>query len=281
MFTASLGILLFGALLSVAGGWFGAAIGANFAFFLTGFSVLAAWGLYIGSGSTAGFDYLAFGPFMGPHVAFAAGVAAAAYAAKKGYITSARDLPPLAALGKPDVMLVGAGFGLFGYLAQLGISKLPWFGTHTDSVAFIVVTSGIIARLMFGGKLFNTEKFNNAPSFFGKIAPNKTDHWLRWQEKPSQYLPMGFFAGLLAAGASIAIGHWIPGGAAMAHTFTFGISALIVGFLILGADMPIQHHVTIVAGLATMTFMPIIAAQALTGWVNGTPKCGWSLPAQH
>jgi len=82
---------------------------------------------------------------------------------------------------------------------------------------------------------------------------------LRYQEKPSQYLSLGFFAGGMAAGAGIMLSHYIKGGAAFAHTLPFAISAIIILFLILGAEMPVQHHITIIGALAAVKFMPVLA----------------------
>ena len=66
MFTTSVGVFVFGLLAAIAGGAVGAAIGGNYAFVLTGFCVLASWGVFAATGTTFGLDYLAFGPFMGP-----------------------------------------------------------------------------------------------------------------------------------------------------------------------------------------------------------------------
>lgn len=266
MFTSDIAIFLLGLLAAVFGGYFGAAIGGNFAFTLTGIMILFAWGIYVGTGSVAGtsdiaFNYIAFGPVMGPHIAFAGACAGAAYAMKKGYIETGRDsTSPLARLGKVDVLLVGAAFGVFGYLLNIGIGLLPWFGTHTDTVALTVFTSNVLARVIWGNGVLTSSKYNQgATSFLGKIASNDTDFWLRYQEKPSQYLPLGFMAGGLAAGAAIMLSHYVPGGAAFAHTLPFAISAIIIGFLILGAEMPVQHHITIIGGLAAVKFMPVLA----------------------
>ena len=71
--------------------------------------------------------FVAFGPVFGPHIAFAGGVAAAAYAARDGQgrrRQGHRRAAHLASKG-PDVLLVGAGFGMFGYIVQFGISKIP------------------------------------------------------------------------------------------------------------------------------------------------------------
>lgn len=261
MFTSDIAIFLLGLIAALFGGYFGAAIGGNFAFALTGFMILVSWGIFVGSGSDIGFSYLAFGPVMGPHITFAAGCAGAAYAMHKGLIESGRDsTSPLARLGRVDVLLVGAAFGAFGYLLNLGLGLLPWFGSRIDSVALTVFTSNVLARVIWGNSVLVPEKFNKgATSFFGKIAPNETDFWLRYQEKPAQYLSLGLFAGGMAAAAGIMLGHFVPGGAAFAHTLPFAISAIIILFLILGAEMPVQHHITIIGALAAVKFMPVLA----------------------
>jgi len=79
---------------ALAGGAFGAAIGALPAFIFTGFVVFLGEGLAIlnrGIASSAASDVgyvsvtgvIGFGAITGPHIAFAGGVAASAYAAKK------------------------------------------------------------------------------------------------------------------------------------------------------------------------------------------------------
>lgn len=146
MFTTSVGVFVFGLLAAIAGGAVGAAIGGNYAFVLTGFCVLASWGVFAATGNTFGLDYLAFGPFMGPHIAFAGGVAAAIYARYRGHLGDGKDVnTPLAGIGHPDILCVGAAFGIFGYLCQIGIANIPWFGKHTDPVALTVLLSGLVA----------------------------------------------------------------------------------------------------------------------------------------
>ena len=125
MFDPATASYLLGLVVAVAGGFFGAAIGGNFAFAITGITVLTSFGIYLGTDSTAGFTYLAFGPFVGPHVAFAGGVGVAAYAGRRGYADSKDATSSLARLGKPDVLWVGAAFGVFGYVVQNLITKIP------------------------------------------------------------------------------------------------------------------------------------------------------------
>lgn len=138
---------------------FGAAIGALPAFILVGFAVLV--GIAAGlSGSQ--FDVLgqiAFGPVLGPHISFAGGVAAAAFAARRerdDIDDGTNIVTPLAGLGDPLPLLVGGIFGAGGYLLQLLLTALippveaGFYTTYTDVIALVVVISAIIARVAFG-----------------------------------------------------------------------------------------------------------------------------------
>ena len=169
------------------------------------------------------------------------------------------------------MLWVGAAFGVFGYVVQNLITKIPWFGTHTDSVALTVVLSAVVARLVAKGSFLTPEKYNDSPSFFGKIAPTEDAAWLRYQEKAGQYLSLGAMFGLLAGGATLFIALAFPGLAATgnAQTFTFAVSAVCVMFLILGAQMPVTHHITISAGLAAVAFLPVLADNLVEG-LSGT-----------
>lgn len=269
-------ITLIGILASLGGGFFGAAIGANNAFGFTGVAILVAYAMAYGIGDMSGFSYIAFGPAFGPHVAFAGGVAASAYAAgrKKLMLDSGggRDInQPLAGLGQPDVLLVGAVFGMGGYLVEKGVAMIPWFGTHTDSVALTVFISGIVSRLCFSKK----------SPFKWVSHPEGTSRWLEWQEKPSQFLTLGAFSGLFAGGISLSIvaysytldpkiGELI---ASNAKVLPFALSALCIFIIALGVKVPVTHHMTIIGGLAAVTFLPIVGgnyyAALIIGMVGG------------
>lgn len=280
MFLSSGVVFCIGLILALAGGAVGAAIGGNYAFVLTGFAVLASWGIFAATGSSFGLDYIAFGPFMGPHIAFAAGAAAAIYAAYKGYLGDGKDVnSPLAGLGKPDVVWVGALFGAGGYIVQAGISQIPWFGGHTDSVALTVLLSGIAARIIFGGKagaglfrgsLHTGHLLDKSASGWSKFKPGPNGRWLEWQEKPSQLFAIGTLFGLAAGGFSLAVATGV--GTHLSRTFgddvansaigaanslVFGFSAIIILFLITNRNMPVQHHVTNIAGLAAILFFQV------------------------
>ena len=67
------------------GGIIGAYMGALPAFIMTGIYALVGGVLTAaGVGGDVAVNYLAFGSFVGPHIAFAGGVAAAGYAGRKG-----------------------------------------------------------------------------------------------------------------------------------------------------------------------------------------------------
>lgn len=142
-----------------------------------------------------------------------------------------------------------------------------------------MLLSNLVARFVFGGKqgldlfrgsLHNPEAFHpDATSFPAKIKPGPNGRWLEWQEKPSQLLAIGSLFGIFAGGASLFlaanVGAYLASkgfannlAAANANSFAFGISAIIILFLITNRNMPVQHHVTDIAGLASIQFFPLL-----------------------
>jgi len=148
-------------LAAFAGGAFGAAIGAFPAFALSGLVIVAsevAAGLGLvtrasGSPLSTGITgQVALGPFLGPHVAFAGGVAATAYAARKGYVDDRHDYYPgktvTATLWRrPDALAVGGAFGLFGVLVRHLSTAV---GLPLDPIALAIVLSAFLHRLALG-----------------------------------------------------------------------------------------------------------------------------------
>ena len=151
---------IFGLLASFGGGAFAASIGALPAFIMTGVFAVAGAAAGMCGGSGAGFltGTMAFGPFFGPYVSFAGGVAAHAYAKKKGYVENGAGIAQaLGGLNKPDVLCVGGIFGVIGYLLFtlvynpfLAGGLSPKFATDSGIIVFF---SGVLVRLVFGGKM--------------------------------------------------------------------------------------------------------------------------------
>lgn len=137
------------------GGVFGASIGALPAFIMTGI-VAAAGGILSCAGipeiSELLVDNIAFGPFLGPHVCFAGGVAAAAYAKQIGRTENGADIATaLNGLGDSLVLVVGGLFGMLGYIIAAVVNAIfsltPFY---TDNPGCTVFISAIIVRLLFG-----------------------------------------------------------------------------------------------------------------------------------
>jgi hypothetical protein len=154
------------AVVAFVGGAIGAAIGGLSAFGLAGVVIIAGEAANAmsgavppdatttataanGTGLTAA---IGLGPALGPHVAFGGGVAAAAYAARKGYMETGFDYHEAKNVGhplgtRPDVLAVGGAFGVLGYLvAHVSATlALPW-----DPIAIAIVLSAVAHRVALG-----------------------------------------------------------------------------------------------------------------------------------
>jgi hypothetical protein len=254
-----------------AGGAFGAAIGALPAFVFAGIMVIAGEAANVlaaelGAGgdiSVAITGSLGFGPVFGPHVAFAGGVAAAAYAAKNGGMPEpedgeyhqAKDITY--ALGaRPDILAVGGVFGMLGVVLRQTSQGLL---VPVDPPAVGVIGTAVVARLVFDYPLVGTIRgdglFDMTPFERGEnrtMADGGTttedgrtmdatrlavEPWLPHQYKWSHVATIGFVAGVL--GGYIGI---VTGSAVLA----FGISAASLLFLNLGVEQfPVTHHMTL------------------------------------
>lgn len=201
------------------GGILGAALGALPAFIMAGILVLA------------NMPDMAFGPYFGPHISFAGGVAAAAFATKRGLESGKDILTPLAKLNDGYVLLVGGIFGAAGLIVQ---KMLAGVGTPTDTVALTVGISGIAAQLIFGSKKV----------FSGYSLPDsKTAIFL---------IMLGLGVGLISGYAAIVTKNVVLG---------FGVAAttlILVQFMGVG---PATHHIALPGALAA----------AATGniWIGG------------
>ena len=255
-------------LMAAGGGFFAAAIGGVHAFIFTGFMVVAGIAIAAAGGGTDFLNLVAFGPVFGPHIAFAGAVAAAAYAARKTKDVGGKDIGvPLVSLDKPDVLLVGAAFGVFGYLVQLGVAAIPWFGSNTDSIAFTVIISAVVVRLAIG----RSSLVGNLPdgAGWGRFAPRDDAAWIRWHERTSSNIILGAFMGLLAGGTTVKLAELFPDTASVAQTLFFGLSAMSLFFLSLGLSFPVTHHMTLIGGLAAIKFLPVVGGNLIVATLIG------------
>ncbi len=286
-------------LAAFAGGILGAALGALPAFVFTGFMVIAGemariagmvsleegFGLEDPAGAVTA--EIAFGAFFGPHITFAAGAAASAYAAKKGYMEpdfgggwgyhDAKNILIAFAGRHNDVLLVGGLFGILGFLVFF-ISDgfaLPW-----DPIAMGVVISAFAHRLALGYETVGTvrgdgildlspfEREDERETAGTEGEPNPrldVEPWLPWFYTWSGVTIVGFAFGVLGG-----LTFWATGSPYLA----FGISAASLIFLnlsitedfsIFQVPVPVTHHITLPASTAPMAYAGLTLADATPG----------------
>lgn len=212
------------------GGCFAAAIGALPAFIFTGFLVLAGVALAVATGKPVILDSVAFGPYFGPNVAFAAGVAAVACAARMGLTPAGNAITQGMHKTKSFVvMLVGGLFAVGGHIVAQALNAVKF---PSDNIAVAVVVSGCVARLMFGktGLFGKSDK----PKRLGPAA-----------DTLAMNLMFSAAIGFLAAYVGALTGQPALG---------FGISAVSLIFAQMGFDIPATHHITLPAAVAAAAF---------------------------
>lgn len=298
------------ALVAFAGGALGAAIGGLPAFSLAGLiivvgevaeitqqSVAAAGPVNPSAlGATGLTASLGLGPGFGPHVAFAGGVAAAAYAARKGYMDTDFDYHEAKnvtyALGtEPDVLVVG---GLFGVLGVAIVEGATAVGIPADPIALSIVLSAFVHRIVFGyplvgkirGGVLDMSPFERGERRSARpdggtaddsaITPEGdqepvgrfvVEPWLPHQYRWGSVALLGAVVGIFSAYTT-----YVTGSAFLA----FGFTAASLIFLNLGMEkMPITHHMALpasilVVGLAGANDPTLLEAGATPGEISST-----------
>jgi len=290
-------LLLF--ITALAGGAFGAALGALPAFIFTGFLVFLGEGLAIlernldgaldvasrGEIATGVTSVIGFGAITGPHIAFAGGVAASAYAGMKY-----PEMEPegwdyhfgkniLYAFGtKPDILAVGAVFGALGMLVTRVAGGL---GVPTDAIALSVVATAFLARVAFGyplvGRAAGSSLLDMSPfereetraATDGGVATDggtakvrlATEPWLPHQYRWSGVTTIGVVGGILAGFI------WIETGSVF---LGYAISAISLLFLQLGVEkIPVTHHITLMGSVGAVVALPLVGSEPVALLVAG------------
>ncbi|WP_329133013.1 hypothetical protein OG552_14725 [Streptomyces sp. NBC_01476] len=241
---------------AAAGGLFAAAVGALAAFVLCGLAILVGVGGALGAGNPWFLTHVALGEWFGPHVAFAGAVAALAYAARRGKISSGRDIVTgLVSLADPVTLLVGAVFGVFGLVVQSALNASHWMVTYTNTTAITVVASAVVARLLFGRTgLFGSSQ---AAGLRNRLRTTPTAAWLPWQEKPLMAGLLGLAVGFLASWSAVELVRADPSLGVAAGVLAFGVSAMSLVFLATPVSVPATHHVTSVAAATGLAFSSV------------------------
>ncbi|SDJ51347.1 hypothetical protein SAMN05216226_104170 [Halovenus aranensis] len=266
-----------------AGGMVGAAIGALPALSLSGIAIVvgemtgtlgdiegtAIAGVFgvdpatvdvLGLGGAIG-----FGPVLGPHVAFAGGVAATAFLGRREtfdttfrYHQAKNITKPLGS--EPATLLVGGAFGVFGVLvARLAVSaEVP-----VDPIFFAVVLSAFVHRLALGYPLVGRVRGMSRSML--DMTPHVRDE--RWGEEPYEteqgtegrlvvevWLPDHYEpANVAVLGLAVGLASGYIALVSDSAFLAFGISLFSLAFLALGQyRFPVTHHMALPAGIAAL-----------------------------
>ena len=257
------------------GGAFGAAIGPQTAFVFTCILYLVGLGAGMGATTTESQEAVntfmawgTYGPLFGPHIAFAGGAAATAYAHWKGYHPNGRDIvTPLPVYEKLDVMAVGGLFGIIGslfnglwkaILPPLTMSNGEAVGS-TDTIAMSVISVAIVARIVFGVRTRSPiPKPAQGSSLFGI---EEGHHWVQHQEKYSHSTWYGFTFGLIFAFTSaVLLWQFADNVMVTGHATNIGwaISGVSLFFITFGHKTPVTHHMTLIASIGSVVMMRIL-----------------------
>lgn len=234
---------IFALIASFGGGIIGAYMGALPVFIMTGIVAIAGAAIAMAGGPDITIGFIAFGSYLGPHVAFAGGVAAAAYAGKMKKLSGGGTdiLSSLNGLSDPMTLIVGGVFGVIGFLIHYlmgGILHL-----NTDLPGISVVISALIVRLIFGttgiiGKYEAGEKRVYFTGGNGLICNILLGLGLG--------TAIGFvYQALVNSGASAVVTGSYP-------LICFGIAATSLIFTQTGFATPATHHIALIAALAAV-----------------------------
>ena len=232
---------IFALVAAFGGGIFGAALGALPVFILTG--VLAIGGGLLGMAGVAEYSigHIAFGAFLGPHITFAGGVAAAAFAANKRQVMSngADITTPLYSTGYYGALIVGGIFGVLGAILVYvygTVLKIP-----TDLPGLTVFTLAIITRLTLGSS-----------GFYGVCPIDAKRPWFTGGTGMVNHIVLGIGIGSVVCGVAQSM---LDAGLAkealgMYPIVCFGISAVSLIFAQTGFAVPASHHITLPCAIA-------------------------------
>jgi len=222
------------------GGIFGSAVGAFPAFLLCGVSIVAGGILSMITGDQSFNTLITWGPFLGPHVAFAGGAAGAAYAAKQGKLDSGRNIvKPLAGLKDPFILLVGGFFGVLGLVFAWGASQIPEIKgiPAVNPIALSIAINTMIIRLIFG----KTGLLGAIHAGHSRWHPKDPDNGFPWHLSPAVLIILSIGICFPAA--------YISSTKSETDSILFGISVIALAFLVFGLKVPIIFHLVLAAQL--------------------------------
>ncbi len=218
-------------------------MGALPAFILTGVIAIVGSTAAMGGGADMTVGFVAFGSYLGPHIAFAGGVAAAAYAARNKKLGDGTDiLSCLNGLSDPMTLIVGGIFGVLGFLIHYVLGSV--LHLNTDLPGFTVIISAVIVRFLFG-----------TSGLIGKAPAGQVREYITVGKGMVCNILLGLGIGTATGFVYQAL---VDGGATQAAlgnfpVLCFGIAAVSLIFAQTGFAMPGTHHIALISALAAVT----------------------------
>ncbi len=271
-------------LTAFGGGMAGSLIGGTMAFAFAGLTGLIGIILILSTGDSTFLDQITFGPFLGPHVAFAGAVAAAAFAGQKSLLPGSDADRPLFHFKDPSVLLVGGMFGVIGHIIERFLAST---GIPMDTVATTVVISGVLVRLLITrSSLLSTSDAESVPETdTDTIYDADGDDGITAGSTASTVL----FDGVWAFGLGLITAFIVDLTGIESIGFALSAASLFMAYSS-AAPFPVTHHVTMVAGYAMMTFdsyfiaaifavIAVITGIFVEKWTNMDVKSHLDMPA--
>ena len=257
-----------------AGGIVGAALGGLPSFTLAGIVIVVGEAATVVGRSVAGATEavdpslpmiatgltgsIGLGPLLGPHVAFAGGVAATAFAADRGYMPDDAEYHPAKSIdltlgSDPDVLIVGGLFGMLGYVVATISGAV--LGLPLDPVAFAIVVSAFVHRAAFGYDLVGTPAngwLDMSPYYRGETLSGSDrplvepflPYQSAWLNNAVLGLGVGLFSGYIAYRTA-------------SPFLAFGLAITMFAFVIIGnGSPPITLHMALPASIAALALVP-------------------------
>jgi hypothetical protein len=257
-----------------AGGLLGAALGALQSFTLAGIVIVAGEAATIVGRSVAAATEavdpslpmvatgltgsIGLGPLLGPHVAFAGGVAAAAFAADRGDLPDDTEYHPAKSIdlslgSEPAALVVGGLFGSFGYVVATVSGSV--LGLPLDPIALAIVVSAFVHRAVFGYSIVGDREtgwLDMGPYYEGATRPGSdrplVEPFLPYQSAWLNNLVLGLGVGLFSGYVAYRTA---------SPFLAFGLAITTFAFVILDTwKPPITLHMALPASIAALSLVP-------------------------
>jgi hypothetical protein len=253
-------------LIAFAGGLFGSAIGALWAFALCGLLTMLGCILILAGGPDFLLLQVGLGPLFGPHCGgFLSGVIAASYASgirKNHPGGSGRDILSPLVQTSWDVMAVGGLGGVAGVLLAWAIPQIPII-REFDALGLAIVIVTFAARLIFQKESpLGNASLRKQHGLLG--TDNYAISWIGWMSPPLKLLAVG--AGVGGVSGSVAkfssdffaneafFPEGPPSGAGTVPViFCWGLCAVMLAALLLGQGeiqkVPVVHCMAVLGAV--------------------------------